>query len=627
MKTKNLLASALSQVLTLATVLMISLAFTACGSDNDKAPEPLPAPKPKTITLDGVEKSVTSAQYKDNGDGNYTLYLNIGSNEYIEFVLNKTFHATDKAIDLAQKEKNHPGAYWSVSYLKDDVRVIYADGQPGGALPVFTTGTLTASGTPGGAFDIKLENGRVVDTDGNEHTLVLSYEGPVEQIYDPLPQPRQGYVTIDGTEKLIDRVDCKDLTNDRFALNFYLVGGANEKLVVTIDRKKHATGKSIDLTKGDNVPDGVGPWTIVYITNAGRYLDGSGDKYDEADYFKTGTLALSGEIPGSINIKLENGRIEENNRMHTITLNYSGPIAIPEVIPSIVPTPKKGYVTFDGVEKKILRVEASDDGGNTNTIYLFLSEDRKEVVKLGINRNAHIGNAVKLTEKVGDNSWHISYQKSDTEYLFNANSYYRSMLPVFHRGLLEMTGSVSGDMDILLRNGIIKGVDGNYHTFVLSYDGGVTEYAPSAPEPEQGYLYLNGVKKTIVRTKYTTGLKAYTLTLYIGGSSDTGERIVISVNRERHFGKEIDLTKADKTVSPADSWSMHYLDKNNADVFAASDDVFPGKVSPFKTGTFKISGTVGETVEAVLKNGRIGGYHNPEQQYSISFHYKGKPEK
>ncbi|WP_199898163.1 hypothetical protein [Hoylesella saccharolytica] len=53
MKTKNLLASALSQVLTLATVLMISMAFTACGSDNDKAPEPLPAPKPKTITSTG----------------------------------------------------------------------------------------------------------------------------------------------------------------------------------------------------------------------------------------------------------------------------------------------------------------------------------------------------------------------------------------------------------------------------------------------------------------------------------------------------------------------------------------------------------------------------------------------
>ena len=201
------------------------------------------------------------------------------------------------------------------------------------------------------------------------------------------------------------------------------------------------------------------------------------------------------------------------------------------------------------------------------------------------------------------------------------------MLPVFHRGLLEMTGSVSGYMDILLRNGIIKGVDDNYHTFVLSYEGRVTEYAPPAPEPELGYLYLNGVKKTIVRAHYVTGLKTYTLTLYIGDSSQTGERIAISVNRERHFGKEIDLTKADKNVSNADSWSMHYFDKNNVDVFAASDYVYPGKVSPFKTGTFKISGTVGETMEAVLKNGRVGGYQIAEQEFSISFHYKGKPEK
>ena len=43
--------------------------------------------------------------------------------------------------------------------------------------PVFTTGTLTISGSPEGTINIKLENGRVKGEDGKEHTLVLSYSG------------------------------------------------------------------------------------------------------------------------------------------------------------------------------------------------------------------------------------------------------------------------------------------------------------------------------------------------------------------------------------------------------------------------------------------------------------------
>ena len=61
MKTKNFFASALSPVLTLATVLMISLAFTACGSDNDDGP--LPAPQRQTVTFDRKSMPVEAAEY------------------------------------------------------------------------------------------------------------------------------------------------------------------------------------------------------------------------------------------------------------------------------------------------------------------------------------------------------------------------------------------------------------------------------------------------------------------------------------------------------------------------------------------------------------------------------------
>ena len=50
-------------------------------------------------------------------------------------------------------------------------------GTPGSSNPVFTTGTLTMSGSPTGTLDIKLENGRVKGKDRKEHTLVVSYSG------------------------------------------------------------------------------------------------------------------------------------------------------------------------------------------------------------------------------------------------------------------------------------------------------------------------------------------------------------------------------------------------------------------------------------------------------------------
>ena len=61
MKLKTILASASSQMLTLATVFIISLAFTACGSDNDDGP--LPAPQRQTVTFDRKSMPVEAAEY------------------------------------------------------------------------------------------------------------------------------------------------------------------------------------------------------------------------------------------------------------------------------------------------------------------------------------------------------------------------------------------------------------------------------------------------------------------------------------------------------------------------------------------------------------------------------------
>ena len=189
---KNLFfASAAKAAFALAAVVMMSLAFAACGSDNDDdgggggIPDTsLPEPKAQTVTIDGVEKSIVKAEYKDYGSRDYSLYLYLSADrkERVIISLNKDLHMTGSPVDLTKKEKEHEGKfYWAVNYYGDDgKRIIETWGKPDRQdFSVFNTGTLTMSGSPESTLNIKLENGRVKGKDGKGHTLTLSYSGPM----------------------------------------------------------------------------------------------------------------------------------------------------------------------------------------------------------------------------------------------------------------------------------------------------------------------------------------------------------------------------------------------------------------------------------------------------------------
>ena len=182
MKTTSFLASCAKAAFALAAVVMMSAAFTACSSSND---DPTTEPKANTVTIDGAERPILKAEYKDEGNGNYSLYLyaSDGDKKMVEFQLNKDLHMSGSPVNLTKKEEEHSGKwYWVVEYYKpDDTKLIDTYGKPGNSFPVFKTGTLTISGSPGGTINIKLENGRVEGLDGKEHTLVLSYSGPIRQ--------------------------------------------------------------------------------------------------------------------------------------------------------------------------------------------------------------------------------------------------------------------------------------------------------------------------------------------------------------------------------------------------------------------------------------------------------------
>ena len=181
MRTKKFFASAAKAAFALAAAMMMSTAFTSCSKDNDDKPEPKFT---NTVTIDGVEKPIVKAEYKDMLNGNYALYLYLSADgkERVRFELNKDLHMSGSPVDLTKRGKGQGfECYWMVEYYKSDgTQLIDSYGAPGeDDYPVFTTGTLTVSGSFDGTINIKLENGRVKGKDGKEHTLTICYSGKI----------------------------------------------------------------------------------------------------------------------------------------------------------------------------------------------------------------------------------------------------------------------------------------------------------------------------------------------------------------------------------------------------------------------------------------------------------------
>ena len=81
----------------------------------EKYGAPLPEPKAQTVTIDGVEKSIVKAEYKDETGGEYTLnlYLSADRKERVKIQLNKDLHMTGNPVNLTEREKKHGGKwYW-----------------------------------------------------------------------------------------------------------------------------------------------------------------------------------------------------------------------------------------------------------------------------------------------------------------------------------------------------------------------------------------------------------------------------------------------------------------------------------------------------------------------------------
>ena len=346
MSKKIFFASAAKAAFALAAVVIMSLAFAACGSDNDDdgggggIPDTsLPEPKAQTVTIDGKEKPIVSAEYIDEGSGDYSLYLYLSADrkEKVEVQLNKDLHITGSPVKLTEKEKKHKGKwYWAVNYYGDDGKqIIHTFGEPGTSNPVFNTGTLTMSGDPKGTINIKLENGRVKGKDGKEHTITLSYSGKMTKAGSTPkpPTPTAGTVTLDSKEKPIVSAEYIDEKVGDYSLYLYLSADRKERVIIFLNKDLHMTGSPVDLTKKEKEHEGKFYWTVNYYDANGKRIIETWGKPDRQDYpvFKTGTLTISGDPKGTINIKLENGRVKgTNGKEHTLILSYSGKMTAKE---------------------------------------------------------------------------------------------------------------------------------------------------------------------------------------------------------------------------------------------------------------------------------------------------------
>ena len=341
MKQNKFFANVASKALALAAAVMMMSAATACSKDSDNdnggGTTPLPEPKAQTVTIDGVENSIVKAEYEDEGNGNYFLYLNLSADgkEGVAIQLTKDLHITGSPIDLTEKEKKHEGKwYWSIEYNKSSgTRLINTSGEPGRAEPVFTTGKLTISGSLTGTLNIKLENGRVKGEDGKEYTLTVSYSGKMDKYGAPLPAPKAQTVTIDGVEKSIVKAEYKDETGGEYRLYLYLSADGKEKVQLELNKDLHMTGSPINLTEREKKHGRKWYWWICYYRPDGTRPIATWGQPDELyepgdtiyPVFTTGTLTASGSLTGTFTIKLENGRVKgDDGKEHTLVLSYSG---------------------------------------------------------------------------------------------------------------------------------------------------------------------------------------------------------------------------------------------------------------------------------------------------------------
>ena len=149
-----------------------------------------------------------------------------------------------------------------------------------------------------------------------------------EPTTEPLPEPKAQTVTIDGVEKTILKAEYEDKLNGNYALYLYLSADGKERVNIQLNKDLHMSGSPVVLTKREKKHEGGKLYWVADYHNPNKSLftNTTGDPDSNSDLYLTGTLTVTGDPKsGKVSIKLENGRVKDNNREdRTLTVSYSG---------------------------------------------------------------------------------------------------------------------------------------------------------------------------------------------------------------------------------------------------------------------------------------------------------------
>ena len=146
---------------------------------------------------------------------------------------------------------------------------------------------------------------------------------------EPTTEPKANTVTLDGEEKPILEAGYQYWGDGNYVLFFSLSASSQERVRLGLNKELHVTGNPINLTekeKNRKRYDDRFHWGVTYLNAHGNLLFyANGTPHINEPVFETGTLTISGSPDGTINIRLENGRVKgSDGKEYTFTLSYSG---------------------------------------------------------------------------------------------------------------------------------------------------------------------------------------------------------------------------------------------------------------------------------------------------------------
>ena len=354
-------------------------------------------------------------------------------------------------------------------------------------------------------------------------------------------------------------------------------------------------------------------------------INASGEPDDRATRFGTGILDVTGRDfeYDNMNIRLKNATVKNvDGTIAILSLNYEGKLTKKkEVTPPPTPQPKEGYVTLNQVDRKILKAEYENKGNHNYEMHFTLEGNHKLVLYAsGIH---HFDKTINLSllDGLTPNYWRVVCKKGN-QGIIDASSDPLKKHP-FSKGTLNITGSVLGNIDIKIDNGVVY--EGGYMQTLLMHYKGKIRNVEQSETPDAGSITLNSVKKKVVNARYRKlGEKRYELMLY--PSNSTSEWLLIEFDTELHMGTEIDLAQYDEDPATQDrAWDITYMNAEGKQLFRKCANKALPSSDVFLSGKLKITGSIGSELKVSLTNGKATDMYDYNKTHTITVDYKGVP--